>query len=103
MKTQIDISEIDSALAVPSSGVELRIAAWMSVVKTSIRAGLPIRRGTSKLSIPRTNSSSSVDSNAGRIIGIVTRRAICSALAPDIDAASSMRTSSERKAGPSSR
>ena len=36
-----------SALATPNSGGALWVAAWMSVVKTSMRAGRPISRGTS--------------------------------------------------------
>ncbi len=36
-----------SALAMPNSGGAPWVAAWISVVNTSMRAGRPIRRGTS--------------------------------------------------------
>ena len=64
---------------------------------------MPSSRGTSKDSMPRTNSSSTVDRIAGRSSGMVTRVATCQLRAPDTTAASSMRMSSTRKAGPISR
>ena len=44
---QITSSVSASALATPNSGGVWMMADWMSVVKTSMRAGRPIRRGTS--------------------------------------------------------
>ena len=92
-----------SALATPNSGVDWLVARCTSVVNTLMRAGLPIRRGTSKDSMPRTKSSRIVERIAGRRIGRVTRNRVWKERAPDMVAASSMRTSSMRRAGPSSR
>ena len=70
---QIASSVTPSALATPNAGGVEMIAPWMSVVNTSMRAGRPIRRGTSYDAIPITNRSSSADRIAGRSSGSVTR------------------------------
>ncbi len=44
---QINSSVMPSALDTPNSGGAFWVAAWISVVNTSIRAGRPISRGTS--------------------------------------------------------
>ena len=44
---QISSSVMPSALDKPNSGGAFCVAAWISVVNTSIRAGRPISRGTS--------------------------------------------------------
>ena len=66
-----------SALAIPNDGGAPLVAFWISVVKTSIRAGRPISRGTSKDEIPRMKSKSSAERTAGRNRGKVMRQRIC--------------------------
>ena len=61
----------------PKDGGAPPVAAWISVVKTSIRAGRPIRRGTSKEEMPRMKRRSSADRIAGRSSGNVMRHRIC--------------------------
>ena len=44
---QMNSSVMPSAREIPNSGGAFWVAAWISVVNTSMRAGRPISRGTS--------------------------------------------------------
>ena len=67
-------------------------------VKTGTRAGIPMRAGTSKDSMARTNMMSRVLMMAGLISGSVTRRSVVKVRDPAMIDASSNDMSMERKA-----
>ena len=67
-------------------------------VKTGMPAGIPMRAGTSKASMARTNMMSIVLMMAGRISGRVTRRRVVKVRDPAMIDASSSDMSMERKA-----
>ena len=68
---QMNSSVMPSAEEMPNSGGAFWVAAWISVVNTSMRAGRPISRGTSYDDMPSMNSSNVVERIAGRSSGSV--------------------------------